>query len=315
VPPHGGGMGGLMDFKQMEAFVNVIKYRSFSKAADASFLTQPTISTHVNTLEKELGVLLVDRQPKEALPTKQGQIFYEYALNMLHTREQATFALNTFSQKVGGILEIQTSSIPGQYLLPKLMREFQKQYENVRYYLEQSDSSIVIENIKAQKGEIGFTGMKNDDGMTYTPLMQDKVVLLTPKNQKFENLTGKRLNIKDFIGEGFVWREQGSGTRLAFENHIKHLGYDPKSMNIIARMNSMEAIKQAVSYGLGVSIVSEISIPENIENETYMAFPIEEFQVSREFYLVCNHKVSMSPTAEIFKNFTLDYFQFRRMEG
>jgi len=196
-----------------------------------------------------------------------------------------------------------------------LMREFQKQYENVRYYLEQSDSSIVIENIKAQKGEIGFTGMKNDDGMTYTPLMQDKVVLLTPKNQKFENLAGKRLNIKDFIGESFVWREQGSGTRLAFENHIKHLGYDPKSMNIIARMNSMEAIKQAVSYGLGVSIVSEISIPENIENETYMAFPIEEFQVSREFYLVCNHKVSMSPTAEIFKNFTLDYFQFRRMEG
>lgn len=75
-----------MDFKQIEAFVNVIKYKSFSKAAEATFLTQPTISTHISSLEKELGVTLIDRMGKESRPTKQGRAFYNYAINLLHTR-------------------------------------------------------------------------------------------------------------------------------------------------------------------------------------------------------------------------------------
>ena len=78
-----------MEFKQLEAFVNVVRYKSFSKAADASFLTQPTVSTHIKSLEKELGVTLIDRMGKESLPTSEGRELYRYAVNMLNTRQQA----------------------------------------------------------------------------------------------------------------------------------------------------------------------------------------------------------------------------------
>ncbi len=84
-----------MDFRQIEAFVNVVKHESFSKAADASFLTQPTISSHIGSLEKELGQRLINRSGKKALPTKQGRMLYKYAVNMLNTREKAIFSLES----------------------------------------------------------------------------------------------------------------------------------------------------------------------------------------------------------------------------
>ena len=84
-----------MDFKQLEAFLNVVKYKSFSKAAEATFLTQPTISVHIRSLENELGVTLLDRQSKGVTPTPQGKTFYRYATEILSTRDKA---LNIFSE-------------------------------------------------------------------------------------------------------------------------------------------------------------------------------------------------------------------------
>ena len=103
-----------MEFKQIEAFVNVIKYKSFSKAADASFLTQPTISTHISTLEKELGVTLIDRLGKESRPTKEGRAFYKYAISLINTREKAIMEVGRRGSEFSGIIDLRASSIPGE---------------------------------------------------------------------------------------------------------------------------------------------------------------------------------------------------------
>ena len=112
-----------MEFRQIEAFVNAVKYKSFSKAADATFLTQPTISAHINNLENELGVTLVNRSGREITLTKQGKMFYPYAVDMLHTRSQALLSVQAKDGEMNGVLDIYSSSIPGQYYLPKLMGE------------------------------------------------------------------------------------------------------------------------------------------------------------------------------------------------
>ena len=113
-----------MDFKQIEAFVNVVRYKSFSKAADATFFTQPTISTHIRNLEKELGVKLLDRKSRAVEMTPQGAKFYKYAVEMINARAQAFEALSDMDENIGGILEIQTSSIPGVTFLPDLLAAF-----------------------------------------------------------------------------------------------------------------------------------------------------------------------------------------------
>ena len=132
-----------MDFKQIEAFVNVVKYKGFSKAAEATFLTQPTISAHVNALEKELRLQLIDRTGREIMLTAEGKLFYNYALTMLNTREQAIYSLQNFSLNINGTIDIKSSSIPGEYIVPSLMADFKREYEKVSFRLEQSDSSKV----------------------------------------------------------------------------------------------------------------------------------------------------------------------------
>lgn len=304
-----------MDFKQIEAFANVIKYKSFSKAADASFLTQPTISTHISILEKELDMQLINRNSKEALPTKQGKIFYKYALTMLNTREKAIYSLNNLSSNVNGILEIQASSIPGEYIVPDLLAQFKLICPQVKFYLEQSDSMTVSKNLLESKGEIGFTGMKGENGLAYIPLIKDEAVLITPYSTKFKSMEGKRLKLADFIEEPFILREQGSGTRKEFEDKIETLGYNPRRLNIIARMDSMESIKQAVASGLGVSIVSKIAVEKQMYRDSFLTFSIEEYNSDREFYIVYNKKVTLSPRAEIFKEFVTDHFHSTEMQS
>lgn len=295
-----------MDFKQIEAFVNVVKYKSFSKAADASFLTQPTISTHIGILEKELNMQLINRKSKEALPTKQGRIFYKYAIMMLNTREKAVHSLNNLPSDINGILEIQASSIPGEYIVPELMTKFRQIYPDVRFYLEQSDSVTVSKNLLENKGEIGFTGMKSENGLVYIPVMRDEAVLITPPSTKFKALEGKVLTPEDFIREPFILREQGSGTRKEFEDKIEKLGYPPGKLNITARINSMESIKHAVAGGLGVSIVSKIAVGKQCDKDRFLIFSMEGYHSGREFYLAYNKNVTLSPRAEAFKEFVLN---------
>lgn len=297
-----------MDFKQIEAFVNVVKYGSFSKAADASFLTQPTISSHVSTLEKELNQKLINRKGKNAQPTKQGEILFKHAVEMLKTREIAIFSLESYIHEIGSVLEIQSSSIPAGYIVPDFMASFRKKHPQVKFYMEQSDSSIVESNLLNQKGEIGFLGYKsNSPALNCERILTDKVVLITPNNDKFQKFIGKTLSPEHFINEPFIWREQGSATRKEFEAAINTIGYDSKKLNIVMRTNSMEVIKQSVSKGLGVSVVSKIVVDQSLDSTGFLSFTIEGMEYGREFFLVWNKNTTLSPTAEAFKDFVLEH--------
>ncbi len=297
-----------MDFRQIEAFVNVVRYKNFSKAAEALFLTQPTISTHVSALEKELGVKLIDRHGKEALPTAQGTILFQYATQMLNIREKALFSLDTFTNEIDGTLEIQASAIAGEFLVPPLLTEFRTKYPSVRFALEQAESARVEENILGQKAEIGFVGHRGNANLNYEKLMADPMVLITPKNKKFESIAGSEIEVGDFIEEPFLWRAQSTVIKKEFEEKILLMDYNPKNINVVATSNSAQAIKQAVSNGLGVSIMSRLTVEEE-EDRNYYVFPIKELDLAREFYLIWNRNTALSPTAETFKKFVADSFQ------
>lgn len=303
-----------MDFKQIEAFVNVIRYKGFSKAAEAIFITQPTISAHINALERELQMQLIDRTKKEAVPTAEGRLFYNYALTMLNTREQAIYSLQNYALNINGTVDIKCSSIPGEYIVPSLIAGFRKEYKKATFRMEQSDSYAVIDHIKTHNGEIGFTGHKGNDGLTYKLLVKDKAVLITPMEEKFLNRRGQAVDIRDIVGESFILREKGSATRDSFEKALREKGIAYSSVNIAARMNSMEAIKQAVRGGMGVSIISEVAAEKDSTDRGYLVFDIDGYDDSREFYMVYDDRFTMSPTAETFKFFVLEKYS-NEIEG
>lgn len=295
-----------MEFKQIEAFVNVVKYKNFSRAADATFLTQPTISTHINNLEKELNAVLLNRQGREVTMTKQGEAFYSYATNILNLREQATLALQGNGREMEGIISLEASSIPGQYYVPKLLGPYREVCPRVKIFLEQSDSRTVIDNMINKRSEIGFVGTKFNNNLIYEEVFSDEMILVTPNRGKFAEIQGEWINSNDIVGENFILREDGSGTKKAFEKIEIHDVPILKLVNVVAHMNNMEAIKNAVMNGLGVSVLSACAVSDLPANNQIRCFKLAGLSKKRHFYMVRNRTYCLSPAAERFWEFVIE---------
>ncbi len=293
-----------MDFKQIEAFVNVVRYKSFSKAADATFFTQPTISTHIRNLEKELGVKLLDRKSRAVEMTPQGAKFYKYAVEMINARAQAFDALDNSSDRVEGILEIQSSSIPAVTFLPELLAGFRTEHTGIQYYVSSSDTQTVIDNITERRGEIGFIGDEPAGaGLESLKVFTDKVVMIAPASYDIP----ERITMSEAVTYPFIWRETGSATRKSFENAAVAMGYDKEIFEVAALFDDMDSVIRAVEAGLGVAIISE-QVASHIGNRTRI-IQIEDFDEERSFYMITLKSSSLSPAAEAFAEYVRTHLQ------
>ena len=287
-----------MDFKQIEAFVNVVRYKSFSKAADATFFTQPTISTHIRNLEKELGVKLLDRKSRAVEMTPQGAKFYKYAVEMINERAQAIDALNS-TDSIEGILEIQTSSIPAVTFLPELLADFRSEHGGIQYYVSTSDTQTVIDNILERRGEIGFIGEDpQGSNLESTRIFTDNTVMIAPESFNI----APKITLEEAVTYPFIWRETGSATRKMFESTVASLGYEKDAFEVAALFDDMDSIIRSVEAGLGVAVISR-KVATSIGGRTRIV-EIENFSEERSFYMVRPRSISLSPAAEAFAEYT-----------
>lgn len=287
-----------MDFKQIEAFVNVVRYKSFSKAADATFFTQPTISTHISNLEKELGAKLLDRRSRTVEMTPQGSKFYKYAVEMINARSLAFDALNPDRDAVEGILELQTSSIPGITFLPSVLSEFRQAHPSVQYYISMSDTQTVIDNILERRGEIGFIGESyTGNSLESVKLFSDRTVLAAPRSL----VIPPRITLKDAVSYPFIWRETGSATRKSFENAAAEAGFSKEDFEVSALFDDVDSVLRAVEAELGVAIISEEVALKS--GKDIRIVEIGDFEMQRDFYMISLRNSSLSPAAEAFAGF------------
>ena len=291
-----------MDFKQIEAFVNVVRFKSFSKAADATFFTQPTISTHIRNLENELGVKLLDRKSRTVEMTPQGAKFYKYAVEMINARAQAFDALDNSSDRIEGILEIQTSSIPAVTFLPEYLAGFRALHSGIHYYVTSSDSQTVIDNLSERRGEIGFIGEDPaNSALDAVRVFTDKAVMIAPESFDIPD----KITMDEAVAYPFIWRETGSATRKSFEAAGMSLGYDKEVFDVAALFNDMDSIIRAVESGLGVAVISE-KVAASIGSRTRI-IEIEGFGDERSFYMISLRGTSLSPAAEAFAQYVREH--------
>ena len=170
-----------MHFKQLEVFVNVVRLKSFSKAAEVVYLSQPTVSAHINALEEELDTKLIVRSTKEVYPSKAGKIFYKYALDMLDLRDTAVADVKSSSTQVKGMLDIAASTVPSLYLLPRVIPGLLEKYPQLTFSIKQYDSVEVVHRIIDMDAEVGVTGaMFEKSGCVFEPVARDRLMIITP---------------------------------------------------------------------------------------------------------------------------------------
>lgn len=299
-----------MDLRQLETFVEVAKLKSFSKAAEKLYITQPTVTTHIQNLEKELGTILINRSSKNLSLTEAGNLLYKYALNIINTCEMAKFNLQSYKGKIQGHLEICSSSMPRKYVLPILLNEFMKTYPNVTFSLIDKDSKDVAKSILNGEYDFGIVGAKYDsNNLKYIDLIEDNILLITPNSKKYSWNNFDKLDTNILFKEKIILREKGSGTRQLLEKELKEHNISFKSLNIIACIEDSETIKKLVELGLGVSFMSEKAIQDELATKKLKCFNIKNMDLKRNFFFVYHKNRQLSPLSEAFKNFIIDYLK------
>ncbi|QXE18025.1 selenium metabolism-associated LysR family transcriptional regulator [Clostridium sp. 001] len=296
-----------MEFNQIEAFINVAKFKSFSKAADSIFLSQPAISAHIASLEKELKVQLFNRTSREVFLTPAGESFLKYAIDILNSRDKAIYNLAKFSGTVSGKLRVSASTAPCNNILPSLIKDFHQQYPDVSFDVVEESSDKIIKDIIKFNCEIGFVGrFVNDEKIRTYSIMEDDLVVISPSDFNFPDI----IDIDFLLKYKFILREPGSATRKAFEDILKKQGIDVSSIDVYFEVNNLDALYKFVKNGLGISIVSENTFKDYISLGFIKESRIENISLKRYIYLIVSSKRTLTPAANAFFNLCKRRYKF-----
>ena len=301
-----------MDFKQLEAFVSVAKYGSFSKAARELFLTQPTISSHIQNLEKELDTVLFNRNNKYITLTKYGEILYDNAISILNNCKKAIYDIKEYSGNIEGIIDIASSSIPETYILPNFIKSFSNKYPNVKFSISHYDSQYAISEVLNERVSFGFIGSKTfNSQIEYIDILSDELVLIAPLDLNIENENGY-IDIKELNNLKFIMRKDGSGTKNLTFNILKDNNLNIDNLDILAYVESNETIKEMVKIGLGVSFVWHNSIKDYVKSNEIKYYKVKNISFSRKFYFIYSKKKVFNPLEDKFLNSLYEYFDIKK---
>ena len=288
-----------MQIKQLEAFVQVIRLKSFSKAAEAIFLSQPSISAYISSLEDELGVTLIIRSTKEICPTEAGKRLYAYANEVLSTLDRAERDIKSMQTEVSGKLYVAASTVPSQYIIPMVFSRMSKLYESLSFKLYQADSREAVSKVESFDAELAVVGTKTSgQKCAFYPFIEDRLVLITPNTEEYKALD--TMSLDRLFKEKFVLREEGSGTLRETESFLKKNGKSFHELNTVCEFGSTESVKQAVCEGLGVSFVSRLASLDYEKMDKIKVFDFNDPSLVRKFYIAYNKERPFSPAAKAF---------------
>ena len=299
-----------MEFKQLEAFVAVVNYGSFSEAARRLYLTQPTISAHIRSLEDELHMKLIIRTTKKTTVTAKGYQLYDSAVRMLDIRNNL---LENFTGAHKHMIDLAASTIPSSYLLPELLAAFGKAHPDVYFHSVQSDSAESISRVLDGTVDLALVGQNTrDESCVFLPFCYDELVLATPVTDRYlslySHLPDEPVSFRDFAKDPIIIREKGSGTKKEMDLFLEKNGIIPGNLNVVARMNDLESIKKSIVNGLGISILSSRSVTDLQKTKQILVFPLGEPTHKRSFYIVYSKNRILKPHVKQFIQFVRDYY-------
>lgn len=288
-----------MNLKQLEAFVQVSESGSFSKAAKELFLTQPTISAHISSLEKELNVRLFIRNTKEVSLSDDGKDLYRYAKQITDLEKAIEERFYMDSDDGKHFITIAASTIPAQYLLPKVLMCYRERYPKEQIKIMETDSSEVVTQVVDHMVDVGFTGtVLEKKHCKYIPFYKDELAVITPDTSEYRILKEQNRDDIDWIKrKPLILREEGSGTRKEAEKQLKNAGISMEDLDIVASIANQETIKKSVKQGMGITVLSRLAAEDE---DGLLIFPIPGADEGRDINLVYNKNYQMTRSADRF---------------
>jgi len=278
---------------RLRAFAAVAREGSFSRAAERLYVSQPAISKHVASLERELEAQLVVRNRRGASLTPAGDLLAEYVLRAEALLANARRALAAGGDAQVGTLALAASGIPGTYLLPAILARFHEQHPAVDLDFRLSTSGGALNLVRAHEVEVALVGgMTVPPELESEPLVEDEVVLIGPPS-----LGGRRLRAKDLADRTWISREEGSATREAVESARWQIGL--RSVRTL-ELPSWESVKLAVASGAGIAAISRFALDNELETGALAILDVPRWRLQRTIAVLTAREVPLTPPAESF---------------
>lgn len=293
-----------MDFKQLRSFVAVADCGSFTQAAAQLYTSQPTVSAHIRQLEEELQQRLFLRTTKSLSITPHGRELYDYAVQVLSLQDR----LLAGWRQAEHVVSLGVSTIPSAYLLPDLLARFSVLHPDISFDIHQSDSSGVLRALRTGRFDLGLTGMTApDEDLVFTPLYQDTMVLIAPNTPEFSDAKAQNMPLAALLqSHPLLLRENGSGSQRSADDFLRAAGLKTDALHVAARLNDQESIKNLVAAGLGLAIVSAVSVARERDRGDLLLFPLAN--AARTFYVVTRRHDFLSPAARQFFDFSVRFY-------
>lgn len=271
---------------RLQVFHAVATSGSFSRAArEILHISQPAVSKHVQALETELGVMLVQRVGKHVRLTEAGRIVQQYAEQVLGLAQETQRALRELQGLQRGTLRLGASSTPGIYLLPPVLAAFVARYPGITLEVEIANSQRVVDGVLARQWDLGMIGIPLEHPQLHVqPYWRDTLVLIVPPHHRLA--TRSAVTLADLIGETWIFREAGSASGQVVKRVLNaaHLVQDHTLV-----LQGSEGVKQAVMAGLGIAMVSRFAITLEVQQGVLRVLPITNVQAERDLCLIWRH--------------------------
>ncbi|MEZ7197782.1 selenium metabolism-associated LysR family transcriptional regulator [Pseudodesulfovibrio karagichevae] len=292
-----------MDIRKLEAFCKVYELQSFSRAGEAMFLSQPTISSHVANLEDELGVKLFDRLGRKIMPTQAGDVLYESMVTIFRNLDRAKAAIEVLRDRVVGELQVGCSTIPSHSILPELLKSFSAKYPEVSFIVHTGDSSEVIKKVASGDWPVGIVGKRPEEEELVAKLLaHDETILVASPNASWLPAVDEP-SMDDLVKLPWIMRVQGSATRMVLENALNKAGYSLQNLNIRCKVEgTCESLAHAV-HGVGLCFTSKLAAQSLLDSGEVVRIRVPALEGRREFYLIHHGGRYMFPALKAFVEF------------
>jgi DNA-binding transcriptional LysR family regulator len=252
-------------------FYEVVKARSFSKAADVLFMTQPGVSNHVAQLEAQTGNPLLTREKGKFQLTKEGRTVFKYAEKIETLAKELEHTIRSMQKDIKPFLRIGSPPVYSRIVMPYILSSFQKVYPDIKIRLDAGGSDEMVGSVLSMHNDIVVVANTRASKKLYVlPFLKEELVLITAKNNP---LAGKGpVSLKEVEAYPFIMREEGSGTRRTVLSAFQSMDINPPG---IVEVKSTEFIKEWVSQGKGVSVVVKRAVSGD-ELKTLSVIPLKE---------------------------------------
>ncbi|MHC6199022.1 LysR family transcriptional regulator [Elizabethkingia miricola] len=276
-----------MDFR-LKIFCSAAEHKSFTKAAQLNFITQPAVTKNIKELEGELGVSLFERKNARVELTQAGKVYYEYAQQLLKVYEEAQYKVNELKGNFNGRLNIGASTTIGQYILPKVLAEFKQKHPQIIIQMLNANTEEIEKELQESKIDLGFIeGHSGKSSLKYEPVMDDEIVAVVHRNHPL--FAQEEISINELREQDFVLRENGSGSLDVIADIFNKNQIRLKDLKVQAQLGSTESIKTFLEYSDCIGFLSIHSLKNELLSGKFKVLEIENFSIKRQFNAVYMH--------------------------